>query len=416
MFNPRETAFILGAGASWHYGYPTGDRLVKKVIDKASFASKHIKSILQKGSATGNLPKYVTRNSPAPNSGGMRASEAFAAAQSSLKDHWKRALQECDDLVERLKSVDPIVIDYFLGQNPHLSDIGKLMIAWVLLECEAIYLKYRINNNRREWHIESGNRKSNELEFLKTTYTDNWYRFLVHKLVTGCVDGNDLLRNKVSFITFNYDVSVEYELYQSLKAIAQFSEGNVINKFFEEDRFIHVYGKIRQDFTEDIPRKTLDLFARPIIEPTDTSSDFADYTQEFTSLLDISYEASKTIRTIAPYEKTASGEITKAKETIMDAKVVYILGYGFDENNSRLLNLHDSLHIGKIQGKTILFTNFNDHNQVNKKASRVITGSPRAMLAGAPEITTTEIGSYCEKSRRTVYDALAFDFDSPEEG
>jgi hypothetical protein len=89
--------------------------------------------------------------------------------------------------------------------------------------------------------------------------------------------------------------------------------------------------------------------------------------------------------------------------------------HGFDENNSRLLNLSDSLHIGKTQGKTILFTNFNDHNLVNKKASRVITGSPRAMLAGTPEINQTELGSSCEKSRRTVYDALALDFDSPEE-
>jgi hypothetical protein len=220
------------------------------------------------------------RNSAAPSSGGL----------NGTKDDWKRALQECDDLVERLKTVDPLVIDYFLGQNPHLSDIGKLMIAWVLLECEAIYLKYQINKNRRDFLIESGNRHSNELEFLKTGYADNWYRFLVHKLVTGCAEGNDLLRNKVSFITFNYDVSLEYELYHSLKAIAQFSEGNVINKFFEEDRFIHVYGKIRQDFTEDIPNKTLDLFAQSIIEPNRITG---DYTQEFTSLLDISYEASK---------------------------------------------------------------------------------------------------------------------------
>ena len=327
----------------------------------------------------------------------------------------KQALQECEDLVARLTTVDPIVIDYFLGQNPHLLHIGKLMIAWVLLECEAIYLRYQINNNRRELLIESGNRHSNENEYLKTAYTDNWYRFLVHKLVTGCADGNDLLHNNVSFVTFNYDVSLEYELYRSLKAISQFSEGNVIDKFFEGDRVIHVYGKIRQNVTDDLPHKMLDLFAKPIIEPTPVLN-FLEFCQEFNNLLDISYEASKTIRTIAPYEKTASGEITKAKETIMNAKVVYILGYGFDENNSRLLNLHDSLHIGKLEGKTILFTNFNDHNQVNKKASRVITGSPRAMLAGAPEITTTEIGSYCEKSRRTVYDALAFDFDSPEEG
>ena len=382
MFDPRKTAFILGAGASWHYGYPTGDRLVKKVIDKARFASKHIQSVLQNASATANLPKYVTRNSPAPNSGGL----------SGMKNDWKRALQECEDLVDRLTTVDPIVIDYFLGQNPHLSDIGKLMIAWVLLECEAIYRKYQINNNRREFLKESFDGRSGNIEFIKTTYADNWYRFLVHKLVTGCADGDDLLRNKVSFVTFNYDVSLEYELYRSLKAISQFSEGNVIDKFFEGDRFIHIYGKMRQDFTEDISHRTLDLFAKRIIEPTNVpTNSFLQSPQEFTNLLDISYEASKTIRTIAPYEKTASGEITKAKEEIMDANVVYIPGYGFDENNSRLLNLHDSLHTGKVQGKTILFTNFNDHNLVNKKASRLITGSPRAMLAGAPEITTTEI-------------------------
>ena len=163
MFFSRKTAFILGAGASWHYGYPTGESLVKKVIAKALFARKNIQAVLQNASATTNLPKYVTRNSPAPNSGGL----------SGMKNDWRRALQECDDLIDRLTTVDPIVIDYFLGQNPHLSDIGKLMIAWVILECEAIYRKYKINVNRRE-----------NPDYTKSA--DNWYRFLVHKLVTGC--------------------------------------------------------------------------------------------------------------------------------------------------------------------------------------------------------------------------------------
>jgi len=35
MFN-RKTVFILGAGASWHYGYPTGEELVRKVIAAAA--------------------------------------------------------------------------------------------------------------------------------------------------------------------------------------------------------------------------------------------------------------------------------------------------------------------------------------------------------------------------------------------
>ena len=120
MFYPRKTAFILGAGASWHYGYPTGDKLVKKVIEKARLASKHIFAVLENASATANLPNYVTRNSRTPNSGGL----------NGMRDDWRRALRECEDLVSRLTTVDPIVIDYFLGQNPHLSDIGKLMIAW----------------------------------------------------------------------------------------------------------------------------------------------------------------------------------------------------------------------------------------------------------------------------------------------
>jgi hypothetical protein len=104
MFFPKKTAFILGAGASWHYGYPTGDKLVKKVIEKARFLSKNINAILENASDTAVLPKYVIRNSPAPNA----------------KDDWRRTLQECDDLVARLTTVDPLVIDYFLGQNPHL--------------------------------------------------------------------------------------------------------------------------------------------------------------------------------------------------------------------------------------------------------------------------------------------------------
>jgi hypothetical protein len=38
----KNTVFILGAGASWHYGYPTGEELVKKVIQKADYACDYL--------------------------------------------------------------------------------------------------------------------------------------------------------------------------------------------------------------------------------------------------------------------------------------------------------------------------------------------------------------------------------------
>jgi hypothetical protein len=34
----NKTVFILGAGASWHYGYPTGEELVKQVIKRCELA------------------------------------------------------------------------------------------------------------------------------------------------------------------------------------------------------------------------------------------------------------------------------------------------------------------------------------------------------------------------------------------
>jgi hypothetical protein len=35
----RKTVFILGAGASWHYGFPTGDGLVKTIAQACSQVS-----------------------------------------------------------------------------------------------------------------------------------------------------------------------------------------------------------------------------------------------------------------------------------------------------------------------------------------------------------------------------------------
>jgi hypothetical protein len=38
----NSTVFILGAGASWHYGYPTGETLVEKVKEKAFIAARRM--------------------------------------------------------------------------------------------------------------------------------------------------------------------------------------------------------------------------------------------------------------------------------------------------------------------------------------------------------------------------------------
>jgi len=412
MFDPNKTVFILGAGASWHYGYPTGEELVKKVIAKARIAANHFTTALTSpANGIPFRPKYITRNSPDP---------VPADGLTGMKAEWQTAIDECSDLVSRLTTVDPLVIDYFLGQNPHLGDIGKFFIAWVLLECEAVFLKYGINNNRRELLLRTSDRtdreKASSIEHLRH-YNDNWYRFLIHKLVTGCPDAQSLLNNKVTFITFNYDVSLEFQLSQGLSAIAQFAEENTVRQFFEGNRFIHIYGKVREDATAPPPSFDLDLLGGVTFGAAKPQPGPPQLWNSNNALFDTVYEASKGIRTIAPHEKTVDSVVETARRAIADANCVYILGYGFDENNSKLLLLPDSLALTKTH-KTVMFTNFGDHNLVNKKASRLFFGSPERLLSDKPAILGTPSGTgdfLCEKSVRNVYDALAVDFDSPEE-
>jgi hypothetical protein len=66
MFDPK-TVFILGAGASWHYGYPTGQALVKKVITKAKVAERYF---TQARIGSPLRPQYIARNSSDPPAGG----------------------------------------------------------------------------------------------------------------------------------------------------------------------------------------------------------------------------------------------------------------------------------------------------------------------------------------------------------
>lgn len=63
-----------------------------------------------------------------------------------------------------------------------------------------------------------------------------------------------------------------------------------------------------------------------------------------------------------------------------------------------------------------MFTNYGDSNRINKMASRVFFRRPDRLLSDRPAIIGGTAGAYlCEKSVRNVYDALALDFDSPEE-
>lgn len=79
-------------------------------------------------------------------------------------------------------------IDAFLEHRDEFTRIGKHAIAAELLKCE-----------QRERLYDPGNE-------------DDWYRYLFNRMTAG-VRFDHFLQNEVSFVTFNYDRSLEEYLF-----------------------------------------------------------------------------------------------------------------------------------------------------------------------------------------------------------
>jgi hypothetical protein len=319
-------------------------------------------------------------------------------------------LQQCDRLKLGLQQVNPLVIDYFLGWNPKLQSIGRLLIAWVILECEYTHLNNGGNINRRELllnsPLEEDRMRSNAIDLKKCK--DDWCRFVIHQLAINCKDSSDIFRNDVQFVTFNYDVSLERALHEGLQHIQLFQPEDIA-KFLANDRIMHVYGKVRENPLEP----------PPVIKWSEQGRDpkglggsaRAQYFSDYKTFLDQIYAASQGIRVIDPEDKrTDEDTIEAATRAIAGASRVYILGYGFDENNSKIIDLSRSLNC-QTSNKSVMFTNYGNINRVNKRVARVCYGDPSHFTESEPSVQRPR-DAYYERSIRDVYEALELDFES----
>lgn len=184
----KETVFILGAGASKPYGYPTGAELRKKIIDE--FRDQY----------HSNTVKL----------------EKFGSNKEDLINYAKSFISSFD--LSSTKS-----IDLFLSRNPKFMDIGKLAIKL------SIY---------------SSERKSIFRE--KVDSSEDWYSYLFDRLTNEFTNSDQfkITHNKVSFITFNYDRSFEHFIYESMtNSYSEIDKGIVkceVNKL----TIIHMFGTI----------------------------------------------------------------------------------------------------------------------------------------------------------------------------
>lgn len=176
----QKTVFVLGAGASAPYGFPSGIELKNQIIT-------------------------LLGNPETP-----RAQRIFSHLNV------ENAAAIIKDFREALRESGKNSVDAFLEHRPELIELGKLAIAAVLIPCENQENLFAIGNDR------------------------NWYQYLYQKMNAPF---KDFGTNQVAFVTFNYDRSLEHFLFTALRHSYGRSEEEVAVQI-RQIHFAHVYGRL----------------------------------------------------------------------------------------------------------------------------------------------------------------------------
>lgn len=268
----EPTVFILGAGASCPYGFPTGKELrteiIKHFVDDCKSWLRH----------RGEDQKIIDI-------------EAAKAA------HFVEAFQE-----SHTRS-----IDLFIGRNPEFQFQGTLAIAFRIISAEHnSKFGEDIRDQQRDWYF-------------------RLFELLTDKLVKKD-DYKSFCENKVSFITFNYDRSLEHFLYGSLcNSFHDISEVEITNQL-KTIPFIHIFGQIA-----------------PL--PWQNGKVSLKYGMPSHVLGNID-TLRKNLRTI--YEKKTIPFLKDARRLISEAKNIYFLGFGYAEENLQLLEISNCLKVSQM--------------------------------------------------------------------
>lgn len=217
----------------------------------------------------------------------------------------KREAKELSEIF--LHSTTPS-IDLFLARNRKYSQIGKRAIASLI------------------YYAETKSRFREEMD--ADAEGQDWYSHLYHRMTESLTTPDSFTRfadNKITFITFNYDRSLEFFLYESL--IHSFSEINLVKtkvKDLVPFPFYHVYGLLAPlpwENEDGIPYK------QPELDPS-----------RIDHMID-------NIHVI--YDERTIKNSSQIKAVISNAQRIFFLGFGYAKENLEILGLPDLIKGGQ---------------------------------------------------------------------
>jgi hypothetical protein len=313
LIEKKKYVFIIGAGASIPYNFPSGYDLFHIIkTEVVKYAKEYIK----------DPPPCVSINT-------------------------ELVLGEATQFSSALSSIDGISIDKYININKKYERIGVRSILSAIIRRE---LTMHLPINRRD-------------------ITDNWYSYLFQKMIEGLNTADELLeiyKNKVSFITFNYDRSLEEYLYLNFCGLLK-NSGKLNEEITESIRkieVIHVYGQAGLlPWQAEVNQKELILdygnYKRSSFENAD----------RVISLIEVMYS-----------KRESSATITRIKEIINMADRILFLGFGYDDDNLKILGF--PIDYGKEIMGTALHKTSNEilHNENKLFRNPVTSNHARSLV------------------------------------
>src|SRR3990167_846598 len=366
MFS-EETLFILGAGASWYYGYPLGKDLIHSIIHTISsehvyvpltseqrarvgfdasslndmrfslhYISEQLKNIDVKNIPDGDdqffqiNPNHVLANMG--QTGIVPTSSMLASVKMSQ-------IEEFSALKNALKLFDPVSIDAFLNHHQSHALAGKVMIVYALLKCEdpaAFMMGYA--RKPKPW----------EVSISKDVQDDNWYSYLLADIMAGCVNPDDIVNNNLKIITFNYDMSLDCILHEKLSNVEMFKDDGIAKNYFDDlvlNKIHHVYGKLYKEASQDV-------YGLHQVKPSNQDA------RTNTIRLVQALNSSDQIKLIN--DRLLAHKDGFYKSLIEQAKKIIVIGFGFDRDNLDVLGFPSQPdgYNGMFKGKELLYMDY----------------------------------------------------------
>lgn len=348
MFSP-QTVFVLGAGASFDLGLPTGDDLRSELL-----------VVLERRE---NEARFVHRT----------LNEAIhGLCVRHAGNDWVTRFWEYSSAAVRIRDALPMAvsIDNLLHTHRHDSlmiQLGKLAIATVILEKESSsHLSARKQIIRGDVQLAI----TNTPEMSKS-----WYLPLMRLLATGkTVDQITHIFDNIAFVVFNYDRCLEHFLVNALMNYFNVSDRVAINAV-NHLTIIHPYGQVGHlKWQRDAENRVVSSFGNAegkIVE-------IADQILTFT-------------------ESANEGVIGEVRNLIMGAETLVFMGFGYLPQNMELLSVPEISEVRRVFA-TMLGIGENDVPIAESEIARVLKRTiwrPGMLVSGLGN--ATEFHSYVER-------------------